>query len=381
MATNGADTSFDWSRASTLPVAILAASVAMSGVAWLSAAAFGTPLWPLAIAGALAGGIAVAMRPNHWAFWLIASGAGTLSYLALPQDLDTIRLMILVLSGVAVVGAILAILPQLLRRIAISFLILFHFVGIATAITSVPPQPWLSSVLWTYVYRPYLEFIYFQNAYHFYSPEPGPACMMWFYVKYEDGTSQWVKIPRREDFPLALEYQRRLSMTESINQLLPTVRVPQDVEDRRLLAGSEQGIPVHPGWADIVQYRVPTAYSKRMLETYTRFICGHTPHPTNEDIKVKSVKVYRVLHNIVEPTQVKRRIDAQDPTNYYPFYQGEYTPDGKLKDSNDPFLYWLIPILKRAQPKAGVTAVSAQNQELEVVDYCTAHAELSSWSN
>ena len=380
MATSG-EGLLDRTRAFTFPGILLVAGVATSALAFGSAVLLRTPIWPLAIAGAVAAGIALALRPSAWIYWLLASGSGAMSALALPQDLDSIRLLLSVLSGVAAIGAILASLPQLLRRIAISFLILFHFVGIATAITCVPPQPWLSSVLWTYVYRPYLEFVYLQNAYHFYSPEPGPACMMWFYVKYEDGTSQWVKIPRREDFPLALEYQRRLSLTESINQLLPTAYVPAEKRDRRLLAGSEQGIPVHPGWADVVQYRVPTHYSKLMLETYTRFICGHTPHPTKKDVKVKSVKVYRALHYIVEPTDVKRRTDPRDPTNYYPFYQGEYTPDGTLKDPDDPFLYWLIPILKRAQPRAGVASTSLQEQEYEIVDYCTAHAELSSWSN
>src|SRR5262249_51727018 len=30
------------------------------------------------------------------------------------------------------------------------------------------PSPWLSTQIWTRIYRPYLEFLYLNNAYHFY---------------------------------------------------------------------------------------------------------------------------------------------------------------------------------------------------------------------
>src|SRR5262249_54851366 len=134
--------------------------------------------------------------------------------------------------------------------------------------------------------------------------------------------------------------------------------------------------------SDVFQYRVPTTYSKRMLETYTRFICGHTPHPTNKETKVVSVKVYRVLHIIVTPSDIKNGIDPQDPVNYLPFYQGEYRPDGTLKDADDPFLYWLIPILKTSQVRAGAgRSASGHGGSGEVIDYCAIHAELGSWSD
>jgi hypothetical protein len=354
----------------------------MSATAAASARLANMPVWSLAILAVFLAGIGIWMRPQDWVYWLLGATVGGLSLLGLPDHLDSIRLMVSALTGVATLGAVLAFLPRMLRYVVVSVLILFHFVGIATAITCVPPSPWLSMVLWSYVYRPYLEFIYMQNAYHFYSPEPGPACMMWFYVKYEDGTSQWVKIPRREDYPLALEYQRRLSQTESINQLLPTIAVGPDKRNARLIAGNDNGIAVHPGLSDVFQYRVPTAYSKRMLETYTRFVCCHTPHPTNKETKVVSVKVYRVLHVIVTPNDVRNGMDAQDPTNYLPFYQGEYRPDGTLKNPDDPFLYWLIPILKTSQLRAGAgRATSGQSSSNEVIDYCAIHAELGSWSD
>jgi hypothetical protein len=351
------------------PWAILAVGFALGGAAYASAQLLEKPIWPLAILATAAAGIAIALRPGSWVIWLGAAFAGTFAGMALPDELDSIRLMIRVLSMVAAVGAVVVFLPRAARRLAISLLVLFHFGGIFTAVNSVPPQPWWSTIAFAYVYRPYLEFLYMQNAYHFYAPEPGPPCMMWFYVKYEDGTHQWVKIPRREDFPLAVEYQRRLSMTESINQLLPVSQVTSAKREERLQAAQLEGIPVHPSLTAELQYRAPLPYTKLMLETYTRYIARHTPHPDDPKIKVTGIKVYRTLHWIVTPNDVRRELEPTDPTTYLPYYQGEYTADGQLKDPNDPLLYWLIPIIR-----------TSPSLKEEPKDYCAIHAELDSGS-
>ena len=92
---------------------------------------------------------------------------------------------------------------------------------------SVPPpthdQSWLAQWGWV-ILQPYLQFMYLVNAYRFYSPEPGPASLLWYYVVYEDGEIREVKVPNREEHmldPLGQEYTRRLSISESTNQLMP----------------------------------------------------------------------------------------------------------------------------------------------------------------
>ncbi len=37
-------------------------------------------------------------------------------------------------------------------------------------------------------------------------------------------------------------------------------------------------------------------------------------------------------------------MSPEAPTLYLPYCQGDYTADGKLKDPDDPYLYWLIPL-------------------------------------
>ncbi len=55
-------------------------------------------------------------------------------------------------------------------------LIVLHFLGIGTAVSIAVRRPLGSfSRRGPRIYQPYLEFMYLNNAYHFYSPEPGPG--------------------------------------------------------------------------------------------------------------------------------------------------------------------------------------------------------------
>src|SRR5262249_9611707 len=88
-----------------------------------------------------------------------------------------------------------------------------------------PPTPWIITQIWTRIYRPYLEFMYLNNAYHFYAPEPGPASYVWARAIFVDTQNPqqkvgvWHKIPRvdekgRQQHTAALEHQRFLAMPE-----------------------------------------------------------------------------------------------------------------------------------------------------------------------
>src|SRR5205085_2528639 len=148
-------------------------------------------------------------------------------------------------------------------------------------------------------------------AYHFYAPEPGPPTLMWYYVKFEDGAARWVKIPRREDYRLNVEYQRRLSLTESINQVMPLGTPPQDVQTARYVGVQRDGIPLHPDVPIAMQYRPPQPYSKRMLESYARHVLRSTAHPTDPTRKAIWVKVYRVTHALMIPSEINTGVEPE----------------------------------------------------------------------
>jgi hypothetical protein len=278
----------------------------------------------------------------------------------------------------AAVGAVVVLLPSVGRRIVISLVILFHFGGILTAVTCVNPSPWLSLQIWTHIYRPYLYFMWLNNAYHFYSPEPGPANLMWFCVEYEpdpDGTKnfRWVLVPDLDGNAEAhnpdgsriwsgTEYTRRLSLAEysGTGAVIPPNLL--GLFQARLYVGQKDGIPLrdlNELWIDR-QYREPNAPSKRWIQTYVRHVAHTFKHQSKPDRKVEGVKFYRVIHQYLLPGQLNDGVDPTNEWTYLAFYCGEFDKDGNMKESSatmgidgtgrfqanrrDPYLYWLIPL-------------------------------------
>src|SRR5262249_29843751 len=111
---------------------------------------------------------------------------GLLAQLALrrasePFEAMTLRETLLgAMTLAAAAASPLAAVPWNVRRTVISGVIVLHFAGIASAALSPPPSPFIVQQLWTRIFRPYLEFMYLNNAYHFYAPDPGPASYLWF---------------------------------------------------------------------------------------------------------------------------------------------------------------------------------------------------------
>jgi hypothetical protein len=330
------------------------------------------------------------------------------------EEWDTIRLLLSVMAFVSLAAAPLLVVPQDVRRTVISLVILLHFGGICTAVLASPPIPWLISQLWTRIYRPYLEFMYLNNAYHFYSPEPGPASYLWFRLQFLDEQQQihgqWCKIPEFDDkgrpaYPVALTYQRVLALTENTNQSGPTPSIfEMSLDDKRQLrmdyadyykrrvmhtpdykqiAGANEPdfklrIPFHPYVALPQQYFVPSSNVKQLLESYSRHV-ARVVEPEDKGWTLRSIKVYRVVHIIPpEGPYLFGMVAPNDPEFYRPYFVGEYDPDGNQVNfdergrptiKRDPFLYWLLPIVRDYR--------DAYN--LVIRDYARLHAGDSNW--
>lgn len=331
----------------------------------------------------IAAGIGVAISPRSPLVLLSAAGCAVLAWNGLPGEWDSLRMVVLVMAAVAVVAAGIVVLPPVPRRIVASLLLLIHFGGIGCAILNVNPAPWLTQYLWAHFYRYYLDFVYLNNAYHFYAPEPGPGVMLWFYVKYDDGTAQWVKIPDRDSVPTLLNYQRRLSIPEQANQFAPLPGIPQEVLIRRIYAGNADGIPVYDfKQANPVEYRPPLPYAQRVLESYARHVCKFSPHPSDPARRVVSVKVYRVIHRLINAREVVAGVDPHKEWFFMPYYQGEYDTEGKLLSRMDPYLWWLIPIVNQSNPDlssgVGVDADNhaAAHQDKDILNCLQTHVKL-----
>lgn len=293
---------------------------------------------------------------------------------------DSFRVLVFVLTLVGITATVLVALPTGVRRVAVSGLVVFHFLAMLSAVFSVPPAPMLATNYWAYVARPYLEFIYLNNAYHFYSPDPGPPNLLWFRLEYADGSYRWHKLPNKEDYPTLVNYQRRLSMTESVHQSKTSEpHVMLERQRRREAVGHRW--PAHPTIPLAAQFREPNAYSRRMIQNYIRWVARNDPYQAEAGDVVK-VRLYRVIHSIAEASQLVHGIHPLDLSMYLPYYQGEYLPDGTLYNPQDPLLYWLIPIVRKddhlpwapSSSESLTTIPTAEGRTYQVYDFLKLHA-------
>jgi hypothetical protein len=385
--------------------------VTIAGGTILSFALKESPPWltvSLVSLGALLTAGAIVARSNSAVVWgLAALGAGVGSVGFWQIGWDSAQLLFCVLMAAAGVGTLIVLLPTAARWIVISALIVMHFGGILTAVCSAAPGTWVASTLWNFFYRPHLQFMYLNDAYHYFAPEPGPAALIWFCIHYEpdsDGSPnwRWVKVPDfdKQGHPLRpdgrrlwpnTEYIRHFDLTDSINY--PAFEDDSGFplglrQQRRIQAGNLRGIPLYPT-AQLgieFQYRAPSKKSLRWTEAYVRHVVRTYRHEKKPEVAVKSVQVYRVLHNIGNAGQIAEGWDPYDPIMYSAYYQGEYNPDGTSKKNfhaedglPDPFLFWLIPIL-REDPQAPETPSADGPHRLpgppkgEVKNYVLVHA-------
>jgi hypothetical protein len=316
------------------------------------------------------------------------AGTGTLQLGGdFATDWDTFRLFLRVMMTVCLLGSALVVVSLRLKRLMMSLFILLHFGAIATACLSAPPSPWIAVQLWARLFRPYLEFLYLTNAYHFYAPDPNPASYLWFRLVYEapDGKEYgwWYKLPPvdqhgRPEPGVALLYQRSIALTEgaAVPNPLPYVLTVDKFGDLhaepsiykhrleltipRALKQTKVGMPEHNEYPRIPvldsnilpliqQYLRPSDSSKRLLASYARFVARKfDQHPEHADWKFKNVKIYRVIHQIAPAMSLHGGLPPNDPELYLPYYMGTYEADGKLAASGygDPYLYWLLPIMR-----------------------------------
>src|SRR5262249_50665721 len=100
-------------------------------------------------------------------------------------------------------------------------------------------------------------------------------------------------------------------------------------------------------------------------------------NPDNPEDKVVRIRMYRVIHSILDPNQLSEGVSPKEKWLYVPYFQGEYgwvtekregEPDKqsfKLLNPDDPFLYWVIPIYRNpANPKVVVDCLERHAKEV-----------------
>ncbi len=343
-------------------------------------------------AALLAGGM-LSLRPDAALVWLLAALTAAANSFGFPDHWDSGQMLMRVVAGAGLVGAALMAVPRVYRRVAVVGFVALHFSSLLVATTWPDSTPWITNQLGQRIYLPFMQFTYLRNAYHFYSPEPGPASHLFALLTYETDEldpatgkprtlSEWVTLPRRDTQwkdPLGLTYYRRLSLTENAvrsgSDLGSNSDERQQVRKRR----EEVALGLLPGVKKIPQasptyevefrwYAPPQAdVSRFLLPSFTHHLAAEYSTP---GFKVVNVKLYRAEHRIVTTQYfVTQKLSPFHPTLYRVYFLGDYTAAGKLVDPQDPMLYWLIPIV----PKAGKLKLDEPSPD-QFTDWLTEHA-------
>jgi hypothetical protein len=283
---------------------------------------------------------------------------------ARAEEWDSIRLLIAVMALVAIVAAPLMVVPVNIRRGVVSLLILLHFGGICTAVLAAEPAPWIIQQIWVRVYRPYLEFMYLNNAYHFYAPDPGPARYLWFRLLYEDENKNevgyWLKVPEfdkngRHQYALGLQYSRYMALTENTVATAPPPAFSKMIEEKgkndmsaRSMVYAEfvkrrirfspnfqpmvgefvppKGsliIPFHPIVPLEQQYVAPSREVKQLVKSMAQHVTLIS-HPDHPEYKILGVKIYSIIHQIPPAWPFINGEHPADPEFYQPRFLGEF---------------------------------------------------------
>ncbi len=327
----------------------------------------------------------------------LAAFACLLAFIGADPSWDSMQMVLVVLIIVTLFAVVLVLLPTSIRLVVVGLLVLAHFGGMITAATTIEPPgasaPWVSRMMWAHVYRKYLQFMYLNNAYHFYSPEPGPPSLVWFHIKYADGQVKWFKIPHRDEDPIPIHHTRLLSITESTSVTVPQQQLDlarwSDLRSSRERAGEVFGIEVAPDnvMPISLQYQEAQLFSQKMIESYVRHVAGEFPYLGDPGNPVKSIKVYRLRHSIISAQLIAEGHGPLDQILYLGYYQGEYDAAGKLLHAdydangnltkvNDPFRFWYMPIYYRPKDHSKFYRPDMKPDELELFDGITRHARL-----
>lgn len=351
-----------WSR-----LILVAASAVLGGVALRAGSGprGDWPVWPgsipaLAACMVLAGAMALGERSlrgkpgEEIQKFRTDDGPGPVIQWYRPGQMDSMGLLCRGGAVCALAGAFLLLIPEAGRRVCLVLTAAFHFCGILSAVFSVPPPngsaPWLVQQAWVHIYRPYLQFAYLNNAYHFYSPEPGPPSFMWYRIDYADGERRWLRYPDDLRSPVRMHFQRLLSIGESANQ--PSGRDPDQlrVEEAHQRIGQMLRMPELPrDFVTPVAWRDPAPNTRILLGSYVRSVADSFPKSDKTGAEIIEIRLWRVVHSIIGPEQLGRGVDPGGRKFFVTCYQGLYDKAGiaRTADPDEPLKFWLLTAYDR----------------------------------
>lgn len=97
--------------------------------------------------------------------------------------------------------------------------LVYHLFAIIAAPASVAPSSRLQQESWRLA-GPYLQSLYLNHGWHYFSPEPGRSTLLAYTLEFPDGTQQSGRLPNRQIQPRLL-YHRYFMLTEFLGNSDP----------------------------------------------------------------------------------------------------------------------------------------------------------------
>lgn len=194
----------------------------------------------------------------------------------------------------------------------VSALIVIHFAAILTAITGLavgyaaPPR---LCALMNKKFAPYLEFVFLQNPYRFYAPNPGCDPTIWARIRYSDGSVRWLEFPHPPESALPVVRLRLLSMPRSAVETIPVGETPGEV--------------------------ILSPMSRICLASYVRGLVRSHPMDDEQGLPLltEDVEIYRIEQRCMVPREAREGWNFSDLGLREATYLGTYFVNGEMRES------------------------------------------------
>lgn len=212
--------------------------------------------------------------------------------------------------------------PKLWIKLVISAIILFHLSAIISHVLS-GGGPFVMRQASAF-YRPYLKTMWLDNAYRFYAPDPGPTEVLWYHLRYDDGSTRWTQVPDRDQFYLRMPFQRHMSIA-----LLASMMTEQEVVNPKDDPASAASILVNnrPTMRTVL-----TPSGEIYYRSYARHIGRvHGKHPQT-GASLVSMDCYMVQYIPRTPYHMRMAIDMYDPRMIRIQSVATFSPSGTMSN-------------------------------------------------
>lgn len=201
--------------------------------------------------------------------------------------------------------------PRPRWQLAMSVLLILHFLAIGAVVTGsgsgryspAPPAAQANQMV-----TPYLQFLFLDNPYRFYSPNPGNPPVLWIRACYSDRSTRLVEWPSLANPSKERNFSRALNTAAFVCHSVPTV----------------SGTP-----AESLGSRGET-----ILASYARRISKHglSELEVNRGKRIEEIEFYSALHRVQSP-QEARTEPAFELSRCDVKFLGTYASDGRRLDT------------------------------------------------